>query len=146
MFHYIFSQTEISVALGKEPSTIDFHLKKLKKANIIEVLPKNPNFDDGWGVVVKRNIISNEKLYSFAEGQLLNSIYNLAIIYKDGLPSKSLLNKLLYISTEAFGNHFDKKLRLIKKPNPYKKINTPNCGFNSAIEAFYKIFPNPYCL
>ena len=83
------SQQELSTYLGKHPATIAFHLRKMKKASIIEQVPITNGVLvlDKVPSIMKRQQLSNEKIYILKDPWM---IYTLLHKYKDNLEHKEL--------------------------------------------------------
>lgn len=147
MFFIISSQAELSKALEKHPSTIGFHLKKLKDLGILKsgwshnskiILKKN--------IIITRNKVGSEIIYYLSENELFYMIYNLFIIYKDSLPNQDFMNEILnFVNDLVYLDKSEKKI-MIREWLPNKKINNPNIIVNKTIEMLYDIFPHPYHL
>ena len=138
MFYLICSQKELSKALGKHPSTIDFHLRKLMEKGLIKpasankgeiMLPKKG--------AIKRNIKSREIIYIFSDEELYYTIYGLLIAYKDSLPDMEIINENL-LSKDT------KECLLKRKPLQWGKCNGADIAIDLLIELWYEIFPDPY--
>jgi len=143
MFHKVCSQVELSKALEKKPSTIDFHLNKLRKLGFIERLPKKPKFEY-WGVNIKRIRISNEILYSISNYDVFSTVYNMLIVYKSGLPDENIIDDVFYTFMESIDRSKKSSLKGGLPSLIYKKPNTPDVAIDMILELVYEIFPHPY--
>ena len=138
----ICSEQELSKALGKHPATINFHLKKLKKAGIIAKGWGNKTKIDWKYPIIKRSIKINEKIYYLREAEYYYTVFNLLKKYRNTLPNKELVNELLKFTNEYV--YLDKKKRSIISKNLYKNINSPNRAIDMVVESLYEICPHPY--
>jgi len=133
------SQIEISESLEKHPSTIEFHLKKLLDAQIIQrlstengkvVIPRSDNIK-----VLEYNPLGNEIIY-----KLKNPIevYERIITYSKSFKNDIVVDEILHIIKEVV----DDKL-LEKSPKKIKKLKFKK-EIDKKIDNFYKVFPHPY--
>ena len=116
ILHIICSQIELSKALGKHPSTIGFHLKKLRDLGIIQsAFIKKRNILIKGPVAVERNKKSTEIIYVFSDLEFFYIIYNLLIASKNSLPDRDTIDDLLYFVDQLASLDETKKRVLIKK-------------------------------
>jgi DNA-binding transcriptional ArsR family regulator len=145
------SKIELSRALEKYPSTIEFHLKKLKKAGIIRIDPiykgkiihrkfvTNHNGESNEIIksyIVNRNRISNEIIYTIDEG-VISDVYNMLLICKKSFFDQEAISFLIKNSKKRF---------VEKKPYPHRIVNGQKEAIDTIIENICEIFPNPYCV
>jgi DNA-binding transcriptional ArsR family regulator len=127
------SQIELSKSLEKHPTTIEFHLKKLLKMNIIEYAPIN---NIGIHVELKllktieRSPISNEKIYRLKEPYFINDTVKL---YKKISIDHNYCDLLTAI--HKFWS---------KNEKPINKSKDTNGLIDSLEEIFFEIIPHPY--
>jgi predicted transcriptional regulator len=139
LYYAVCSQSEISKAVEKKPSTINYHLKKLIGLNLIEIAGEN--FRDK----LKNNKLNfrkknkNEILYKIIDRETNYIVYDLLIICKDSVSDKEFLNSLLF--TEESIKHFQKRI-----PKKYKLgiIQTPEQQIDNVINALKEIISYPY--
>jgi len=131
LIHLYSSQIDISGSLGKHPTTIEFHLKKLLEMDIItpvevkdgkvyrEIKPK----------VVECSPVGKEKIYVLKDPQV---IYDLLITYKysliEDITGGLFLDFLDYFISDGVPEH----------------VINPKDMTDSVIEVFFEIFPHPY--
>ena len=138
----ICSEQELSQALGKHPATINFHLKKLKKAGIIARGWRGKTKINMESPVIKRDININEKIYYLRDGKDYCIIFNLITKYKNTLPNKEFVGELLKFGYE---NYYSYKKKISNETkNLHKTINSPNRAIDMVIETLYEICPHPY--
>ena len=144
IFHIVCSQIELSKALGKHPSTISFHLKKLRDLGIIQtafIEERNIIIDEP--VVIERNKKSSEIIYIFSDEEFFYIIYNLLIVSKKSLPDKDMIEDLLlFIDDLASLDESNKRLKI--KNSLYKKLNNPDRAIDKIIELTFEMLPHPY--
>ena len=143
------SKMELSRELEKYPSTIEFHMKKLKKAKLIRIDPiykgkiiqkkyvtnhNNERKEIIKNYIINRSRTSNEIIYTIDE-EAETTIYNMLIICKKSFFDQDAINFLIKNS---------KKRIVEKKPHPYKIVNGQKEAIDKIIEKYYDIFPNPY--
>lgn len=142
-FYHVFSQSELSKALEKNPTTIEFHLKKLMKLGLIKKLEKNESFDE-WLLVTDRKRVKSEVLYIYKSREIINSIYPMLIICKESYSDRELIENILV----NFDESVDKiHIRKTKRKLPwllYRRVNNPNLAIDSAINLLYEACPHPY--
>jgi len=124
------SSKELCKILNKSPSTIDFHLKKLVKEDIIEACISNKNVAY---IMKKSDILEKEKsgrevIYHIKKGKI---VYNTFTIYKD-----SLLDDATIEIFESIDDYYSKI-----KP---KRINTIDNCYNTFLDNIFEVFPHPY--
>ena len=87
LFFRVCSQIELCDRLGKSPKTINYHLNKLVKANIIEVAPIRNGIVHriSPSKVVLRKPVGREIIYRFKSCQNTRSLYNLFIANENSL-------------------------------------------------------------
>jgi len=144
IFHIVCSQIELSKALGKHPSTISFHLKKLRDLEIIQtafIEERNIIIDEP--VVIERNKKSSEIIYIFSDEEFFYIIYNLLIVSKKSLPDKDMIEDLLlFIDDLASLDESNKRLKI--KSSTYKKLNNPDRAIDELLEFVLEVLPHPY--
>jgi len=144
IFHIVCSQIELSKALGKHPSTISFHLKKLRDLDIIQTAfidERNIIMDEP--VVIERNKKSTEIIYVFSDEEFFYIIYNLLIVSKKSLPDKDIIEDLLlFIDDLASLDESNKRLKI--KRSTYKKLNNPDRAIDELLDFVHEVFPHPY--
>jgi predicted transcriptional regulator len=129
LIHTGASQKEIADELGRHPTTIYAHIQELVERDIIERVPvvdgmilapyKNSRY-------MKYNKVGREVVYRLTDPYL---IYDLLVVYKDKLLDDGATSNIL----EFFESMFPKK-----KP---KMVGSLREGIDSAINAFYEMFP-----
>ena len=130
------SQIELSKALGKNPKTIEFHLKRFRDLDIIEPAPvSNGLVYTAFKkyCIIERTPVGKEIIYRLKNPIL---IYNL--FYKRNY------NKKLY-DNEAVRDILE-FLELLSpgQRHPPKKIKYHKNVEDKLLEAFFEIFPHPY--
>jgi DNA-binding MarR family transcriptional regulator len=133
------SQIELSRSIKKHPTTVEFHLKKLVDAGIIERLPVK----DGIITIPRSDNIkaleytpvSNEAVYKLVNP---NEIYETLIIHKTSFFSDSSVNAVLDLIEDAIADG-----RLKKRPEKTVKTRF-NKRVDEGMEHIYEIFPHPY--
>jgi len=82
------SQKEMSKYLGKHPATINFHLRHMLNAGIIEQVPIDQGviYKEKLSVTIKRLQVSSEKIYVFTDPWM---IYNLLVKHQEHLGDKA---------------------------------------------------------
>jgi DNA-binding transcriptional ArsR family regulator len=143
------SKMELSKELEKYPSTIEFHLKKLKKVGLIRIDPiykgkiiqkkyvtnhNNERKEIIKNYIINRSRISNEIFYTLKEEAELD-VYNMLILCKKSFFDQETINFLIKNS---------KKRIVEKKPYPHKIVPGQKEIIDACIERYYDIFPNPY--
>lgn len=149
LVHMIFfiacSEIELSKALGKHPSTIAFHLKKLKELGIIKPRWRHRSkIRVQKPIVIKRNKMNNEIIYYFSDGEIRYTIYNLLITYKNSLPGQDFIDELLKLANEITYLDRSKKIVLLRKWLHIETINNYDSTIDTLFERVYEIFPHPY--
>lgn len=127
------SQTELSMELEKDPTTIAFHLKKLLDSDIIE--PARVSNRVSYTNLKKSKFLEctptgREIIYILKDPYL---IYNLLTIYKDKLFDAGNTSNIL--------NFFE--LLFLEKPS--KKLKGHTSKIDRGIKTFFEIFPLPFC-
>jgi len=129
------SCSEISRELEMHPHTVDYHLKKLVKMDVIEPVKLN---EDGNIVfkyekirVMKRKPVTNETIYNLKSAIW---IYTTLVKFK-----KSLFDNNFVGNIEGFKNLMQDTWPL---PN---KINHYNSAIDSIEETLYEFIPIPFC-
>ena len=125
------SQIELSKSLNKHPTTIEFHLKKMEKMEIIRQVKSE------YGVIkldfkpyeIEHIQEGNEVLYSFIDPYM---IYDLLIVHK-----KSLLDD------DIFQQMFDYIDYMVSTGVP-EKISSPRKAVDELADLFWKLFPPPF--
>ena len=124
------SRSEIGEVLEKDPTTIVYHLKRLKELDIIEIAPvmngltlrhKKQHF-------IERSPVGREVLIRLKDP---HSIYEAFINYQDRLMDDKNIKLLLYV------------IETLSK-NPPKKLINSGQAFTEAEKAIFEIFPHPY--
>lgn len=142
-FFLFCSQIKISKEFRKHPSTIDFHLKKLKKLGIIEeVYEKEIKIRIEDDIIIKQDKMRNERTYMFKDMEVLNAIYKFLIICKNSFSDKDAINDLFIIQKEILNR--SKKDVIKGKSHIYKKVNTLDCALDNVLKFYSEVFPNPY--
>jgi DNA-binding transcriptional ArsR family regulator len=136
MFGYACSKMDLCKELDKHPSTIDFHLKKLVKLDIIKKADIKNNMIKMPKGIIKYERTSNEIVYIFKDMGIFYNLYDLLIVYKGSLPEKQLFN---YFLKEGKA-HLSKRKR-----SPYNNVNSPDDAIDTVVKLFNDIFPNPIC-
>jgi DNA-binding MarR family transcriptional regulator len=133
------SQTELSRNLEKHPTTINFHLKKLIKAGIIERFPIEngiitiPRFDNIK--FFEYLPVSNEKIYRLKKP---NAIERTIIVYKNNFSDDRLVTATLSLLMDLIT---DDELR---KKSSKKTILNPESRIDELTDYVYEVFPHPY--
>ena len=133
------SQIELSRSLKKHPTTIEFHLKKMMDAGIVERLPS-----ENGVITIPRsdNIkyleyapVSNEAVYKLSNPIAL---YETIIVYKNSFFDDALVTSVIGLIEDAVAEGRIKKLpkKTIKR-NLDKRVE-------KGMEYIYDIFPHPY--
>lgn len=127
------SQTELAKELIKHPTTIDFHLKRLLKYNIIEQAPA----ENGvvytrlrTSPIIKRKKSKNEVFYRMKEPQIIEKL--LILYYTEGYYDDIISEAIL-----SYGED-------VTKNTPVKRIKTSEEVVDLVEKIFYDIFPHPY--
>jgi DNA-binding MarR family transcriptional regulator len=131
LFHLCASQSELSKRIGVHPTTIEYHLKKLLEADIIEHAPikdglipfhEHPRF-------LKRKPEGNEVIFRLKNPRF---IYNSLIKYKKSLSDSKLIEEIIELFDWA-----------ISGEQPEIVLSSKYFDDNF-IDTFYDIFPHPY--
>jgi len=129
MWRYALSLKDLSKAFEKPPSSITFHLEKLKKAGIIEPVEK------GKGLIyrhdrsrsLERNTNSRISYYRLKEPFF---VYETILMYEESILSKE--TKEIMDSLE------------IIKHNKHKHVKEMDHIIDDIFIQIFEIFPNPY--
>jgi len=124
------SSKELCKILNRSGSTIDFHLKKLIKNNIIEPCVSNRKiaYIRKKHAVYERGKNGREIVYYLKNAKI---VYNTFTIYQDSLLDDATL--------EIFSSIDDYYSKI--KP---KRINTIDDCYDTVIDSLYDVFPHPY--
>jgi DNA-binding MarR family transcriptional regulator len=133
------SQIELSKNLKKHPTTINFHLKKLIKAGIIERF----SIENGiitiprWGNIkfFEYLPISNEKIYILKDQ---NIIHKTIIVYKNNFSDDRLVTAALSLIENLITDD-----ELYKK-SAKKTILNFNSRIDELTDYINEVFPHPY--
>ena len=131
IYHFCTSQIELSKCLEKHPTTIEFHLKKLLNAGIIEPAPtKNGKVYIGRKClkIILRKSGKNEIIYRLKDTPLM---YNLLIYYNKNL-NCNFINDLSYIC--KFHASINNKPSVLGR----------NGLLDSIEKEILNVFPHPY--
>jgi DNA-binding MarR family transcriptional regulator len=134
------SQIELAKELNMHPTTIEFHLKKLLKAGIIEPA----TIEKGMVRRVKENTfmdrkpVNNEIIYRLKSVEIAFNVYRLLITQKSSLPDQDIVNTIISSIT-------DLKLDMKKSILP-KRIRSAEDRIDDLIEVFLDIFPSPFVI
>jgi DNA-binding transcriptional ArsR family regulator len=129
------SQKELSKELEKDPKTINFHLKKLIKMEVVETATI------GKGIIftsykktkyVKHTPDHREVIYRLKDPYL---IYDLLVTYRNKLLDNGTTDNVLVLF-EWMINNFKKR----------KTMKSTEESYDRAVKVFYDIFPPPYRL
>ena len=140
MYYVLCSQLEISKAIEKKPSTVYYHLKKLKDLGLIV----KSDFYDEKNIESKEKLnvrkkIKGEILYKLKDREANYTLYNLLITCKDSVTDKDFLNCLLF--TDEAILHFQKRVR---KKHLLGIILTPEQEIDNVIKAVEEAIPHLY--
>ena len=128
------SQIEISKNLNKSPKTIEFHLKKMIYAGLIERLEKKDGIIRIPRVIKTKVIeytpVSNDAVYSLNDALY---IYQILIKYKDSFKDDENVNAALHL--------LDYYIKIKFKEKISEKTDKNWLNSDRTIEEFYKIFP-----
>jgi predicted transcriptional regulator len=132
---YGVSRMDLSRELEMTPSTIDFHLKKLLKAGVIEPAKLNDEgiiFDMKWEEpnIIKRRLVGNEVIYKLTDRYV---IYRFFIKFKDSLINDDVSKSVLYC------------IKLVRNLRSDEKLNSYRDFFDSVADHYYKMCPIPFC-
>jgi len=132
------SQIDLSEDLNKHPTTIAFHLKKLKEMDIIEqAIVKNGMIQridkEHW---MKRSPRGTEIFYRLKSKELKLRIINLMIAHYKRLPEDPLIKHFIEDTPERFT-----KIKIAEK---YKIVVSPQDAVDQIEEVIFEIFPHPY--
>jgi DNA-binding MarR family transcriptional regulator len=128
--------SEISREIGKHPTTIAYHLKKLKEKGVIKkaVIGDNVVYCH-WrncNGVIHRKAVCNETIYILESPQKL---YDVLIMFKESLFDDMILEPVLYCLENEIPFH--------KRPI---HINSVNKAFDNVFKLIYDIFPPPFMI
>lgn len=131
MAYGIASQAELSKELNIKPSSVFFHLKKLKELDLIEEIQKNKKefFETKAEKVIIRKSPPREVVYRLKNP---DKIYDVFLTY-----DKSLLEVSLYKSIFSHIKYY------ISEGFPKKRVS-PDEALEDLIEKFFEVFPHPY--
>jgi DNA-binding transcriptional ArsR family regulator len=140
MYYVVCSQLEISRALEKKPSTINFHLKKLKDLGLIT----QANFNDRKKTTNNKKLfvrkkIKREILYKLINRETNYILYNLLIICKDSVSDKDFLNCILF-TNEAI----ERFQRRIPRVHLNGVVKSPEQEIENIVKMIYTVLPHPY--
>lgn len=127
------SQKELSRELEKNPATIAFHLQKLQKMDLIEIAPVGDGivYRLSPSSVLERKIDKNEKIFRLKNP---DKIYNLLITY-----NKSLSKEIsFFLSIVKFSEY-------VWEDEPPKKLRASDKIIDTIVDAFFEVFPPPFC-
>lgn len=124
------SESEIVKDLEKRPSTVNYHLKKLLDADIIEKAPyKKGLILLKSGAVFERNQVTNEKFFRLKDPDYFHTV----IIKHHKFLKNNEIDKFIF--------KFAKRKMEI---GPVKKINTISKAIDGLLDDIYEVFPHPY--
>ena len=129
------SQIEISKSLEKHPTTIEFHLKKLRDMGIIERIPViNGKVHIKFKVIekIECNPVGKEIFYKLKEPYL---IYDSIILYKEKLFGENYFDILSF---------YYKIFHTSNKLQQYRMLSKNKNFVKSLWEEILEIFPHPY--
>jgi len=125
------SQNEIAKELEMHPTTVEFHLKKLLKSDLIEpAYIKNGIVYTGYfnNAILKRNPVKNEVIYTIKE-----PIYKFLIkYYNNGYYKDNISKAILDLSENVYPHGNPKKLKTFKQQAERLE------------KVIFEIFPHPY--
>jgi hypothetical protein len=123
------SSKELCQLLNKSPSTINFHIKRLLRNDIIEICPVGTGFvqKSSSNVFIERNIVGRETVYQLKEPYLIEK---LIIMHKDSLLDG--VTKDVFDSIRDWHNGNIKNLITLDKST------------DRLLEKLFDIFPPPY--
>jgi len=132
------TEKELSEYLEKHPTTIEYHLKKLLRRDVIEVAPVKYGFTltNIPNKILERSPIHNEILYRLKDPYLIDK---LLISYKKSLFKDKIFKDLMQ-HTDRVNNLYVEDRRYIKVKN-FKTINHYE---DKLLEMLSDIFPHPY--
>lgn len=127
------SQKDISRFLEKHPATINYHLRKMIQADIVEqvMINKGVIHNETPPIIINRNQVSSEKIYVLRDPWM---IYNLIIKYKENLDDIEVVTGIIeYVEF------------IISEGIP-KQIQNREDTKQSILNTFYKFFfPPSFC-
>jgi len=130
------TQRDIAENLEKDPTTIKYHLSKLKELDLIESAP----IKDGIALIkmpsnrnLDRKPVKNETLYRFKDPEMLKKllISHKKSLYKDKI-FKISMEYLIYCSAYH------------RKNKTKRNVKTSEWWAKYYEDIFYDIFPHPY--
>ena len=125
------SQNEIAKELSLHPTTVEFHLKKLLKNNLIQPARiKNDIVHTGYfnHAILKRTPIKNEIIYTNKK-----PVYKFLIKYYNSKYYNDAISKaIIYLAENAYQDGCPKKIKTFKELAERFEKN------------FFEIFPHPY--
>jgi DNA-binding MarR family transcriptional regulator len=125
------SESDIVQDIEKRPSTVNYHLKKLLDADIIEQAPyKKGLILLKSGTIVERNQVTNEKFFRLKDPDYF---YTAIIKYHKFLKNNEI-DEFIYRLAKG----------KIVTGIVFKKINTVNKALDVFFDDLYEIFPHPY--
>ena len=126
------SSKELCQLLGKSPATINFHLQKLIKNEIIELCPNENGivFRKKPNIYIERQLARRELVYRLVDPVWIEKVI---IMHKN-----SILDEIDKGIFESINNWCDNGIP--------KKVVTLDNSINRSLESLFDIFPNPYCV
>jgi len=132
LFHFCASQIELSKCLEKHPTTIEFHLKKLLDAGIIEQAPtKNGKVYTRrkFIKIIIRASVKNEIIYRLKDPR---AIFDSLVIYKKNSIGVNFIDYLIEVI--KFKDSINFRPPVLSEKEFYK----------SFIGVLFNVFPHPY--
>jgi len=129
------SQIEISKELGKNPKTIEFHLKKLLDLDIIELAHEDKGIiyaTIGKPVIINRKPCKNEIFYRLKEPEKMKLYATLLKYY-----NKKTINNPFFDSCIEYTEY-------VSPGDPPKIIKTKKQALETFEKILFEIFPHPY--
>jgi len=126
-------QIEIAKELDKDPTTVNFHLKRLLKYDIIEQAPaENGKIYTALrnAPIIERKKSKNEIFYRIKEPEIIEKL--LIIYYKKGYYDDIISEAILSYGEDVIKN------------NSAKRIKTSKEAVEIIEKILYDIFPHPY--
>lgn len=125
------SRSSISKTLEKSPNTIGYHLRKLRKEEIIEIAPfKNGLVERVNKGVMEHNTNTNETMYRLKNA---HQIYDLILTNNKSFFKDNLTSEIFYLIKES------------KAHGPLaKRISQTDKRADIVFDVFFEIFPHPY--
>ena len=128
-----FSQKELARYMEKHPTTVGFHLRRLRQAGIVKVIPIENGMivKESLPQTIERKQVSNEKIYVLSDPWL---IYDIILKHRKNLVHHFLVDALIYYVEFYIHDGVPKKAQ-----NREEVID-------SIVETFtYFFFPPPFC-